>query len=198
MACENEHDRLDDAAPNEIERRLATFAPAAARVDRDRLMFLAGQAQALEVRSQKSEVRRSPGSPWLWPAAAISLGATSLALLVALAMRAEPQVVYRDVLAAQARQAESQMTPRVELDAVPITLTAARRPAMTAAAADNYVRTRDVALRMGLDALGRPRVSGIAGGGDEPAATYGGWLHSLTGSAEHDGDKSSLPLLPNM
>lgn len=221
MSHENEHDRLDPGEQRQIERRLAALAPAPAQLNRDRLMFLAGQASggrespdadafpkvdacdASEViRKQTLPARgRSSGRHGLWPAATMTLGATSLALLVALIARPQPQVVYRDreVLVVQPHKlAEQQRTPVAEASAVPITLAAVQRSGATSVPTDNYVRTRDVALRMGLDAIGGPRLSGFAGGDDGTFATYGNWLQSLTDSADGGGNKSSLSPLPNM
>lgn len=204
MAHENERDgldsRLSDAERSDTLRRLATLAPAAARVDRDRLMFLAGQAQGVEVRGQRSEVGRSIGAPWLWPAATASLGATSLALLVALCLRPEPQVVFRDreAPARQQQPAVARTMPVAEVGVIPITLAAAQRPAAVAIPTNNYVRTREVALRMGLDAIGSPRRGGMADGAGAAPETYGSWLQSLTVAADGDGSKSSLPSFPNM
>src|SRR5262245_1377184 len=78
-----------------VERALARVAPVPARIDRDRLMFLAGVASASsEPQPPTSDVQiperhrgRSPqhrsttsGSAWQWPAATAALAATSLAL----------------------------------------------------------------------------------------------------------------------
>jgi hypothetical protein len=57
--------------------------------------------------------------------------------------------------------------------------------------AENYLRTREVALRMGLDAIGRQ-----PSGSGQPAPTYGDMLLDLSGMKKPvSGDKppSSLP-----
>lgn len=193
MSHENERDGLgswlSDAERSDIERRLAALAPAGARVDRDRLMFLAGEAQGLEVRDMRSEVRRRGGSSWLWPAAAMTLGATSLALLMALFVRPETQIVYRDreVLVEQPQvPMQSQTTPVAETGTIPITLAVAQR-SPASIPTNNYVRTREVALRMGLDALGGPSREGAADVDDAMPETYGDWLQSLTATADREG-----------
>jgi len=173
----------DALAP--IEQTLAGFTPVGPRLDRDRLMFLAGQASA---RCQEpgdrgqgpglADIRVfAPSRHWLWPATAATFAATSLALLVALVMRPaiQPQIVYRDGTeavpvggnAAQPRAGAA----REELLAV--------RPAVwqpPAIPPDNYVHTRDVALRLGLDALGTTPISAAA---PAPTLNYLQLLDSL-------------------
>jgi hypothetical protein len=58
--------------------------------------------------------------------------------------------------------------------------------------ADNYVRSREVALRMGLDALGAPRVSG---GGSGSPLTYLDWLAGINREATSDGPQEAAPRL---
>lgn len=92
--------------PREIERLLGTFAARAPRVDRDRLMFLAGRAAAEAEANQRGELEQgaernaelvppthptsvvleSPQArtPWYWPVS--TLISTSLALLLAVAL----------------------------------------------------------------------------------------------------------------
>ena len=170
-----------------LEQTLRSFVPAPPRLDRDRLMFLAGAAsvQGSEVSGQVSEVARAKRA-WTWPAATAALAATSLALAIALVVRtnAPPQVVYvvRPVAAPS-------MSPQVAIQPerspnFPATTTdtvVAPRPATRSAStpqipADNYVRSREVALRMGLDALGTPRSSG---GGEASPMTYFDWLSGV-------------------
>ena len=187
MSHESENHKPDFGAVSPIEQTLANFVPARPQTDRDRLMFLAGQAS---VEAGKQEpvvsgqwpvadmvVHRRNGV-WLWPASSAVLAATSLALLVALLTRAvpQPQVVYRDRLVTVApveaakQSASRPATYEVSADVRP----AVWRP--SAIPQNNYVHVRDVALRLGLDALGAaPAVSDRSA----PAATYREILESL-------------------
>jgi hypothetical protein len=74
-----------DPEMTDLEGALGALRPAAARLDRDRLMFEAG--------------RRSAAAPahfrWAWPAVAASLAAVSLGQAAALNRRSEPTVVER-------------------------------------------------------------------------------------------------------
>jgi hypothetical protein len=73
---------------------------------------------------------------------------------------------------------------------------AARHPDVPA---NNYVRTRDVALRMGVDALGSPRSvgNGSAGDGSAGAMTYIDWLAGWN-QPEIPPDGASTTPPPNM
>lgn len=195
----NEHnDRTDEVTS--VERALAQFSPRAANVDRDRLMFLAGAA-AVEARSQVSGVRSQDvlrDSPsrrrfqLVWPAATVAMAATSLALAVALFLQPEPrvQIVYLDrpaaVAAAESPAAAPSFVEIVSPEipqhvAVPAMVQPTKTPQTATTRHDmpdsNYLRTREVALRMGLDALGSPR---SAGGAHSEAASYFDWLSGLT------------------
>ena len=65
------------------EARLGAFRPGPSRLDRDRVMFLAGRAS---VRRERSHVAR-PSVGWGWPAALASMTAMAGCLLVALVMQ---------------------------------------------------------------------------------------------------------------
>jgi len=159
---------------------LSGVSPSAPHIDRDRLMFLAGQAsvQGSEFRVQDSEsekVHARQNARWFWPASTAALAATSLALALALLARpvAGPQVVYierPEPVDTSTRKAESTAV----VAALPV-------PAGTlkvglTVPSDNYLRTREVALRMGLDAIGAPRAGGPA---SAIAPTYGNLLQGL-------------------
>jgi hypothetical protein len=133
-------------------------------------------------------------SNWLWPAATAALAATSLALAFALVVRSSPQVeivyVERPMTppAAELRsvtEPRQAMAPRVATDRPPVHR--APRARATVIPANNYVRTRDVALRLGLDALGSPR--GIGGG--ELAPTYQEWRQNTLGNESQWADPMS-------
>ncbi|MFC1596581.1 hypothetical protein ACFL5Q_01360 [Planctomycetota bacterium] len=65
------------------EARLGAFRPGPSRLDRDRVMFLAGRAS---VRWERSHAAR-PSVAWVWPAAFASMTAMAGGLLVALVMQ---------------------------------------------------------------------------------------------------------------
>ena len=196
------HDELSRENPDDlkqVQETLAALAPRPPQVDRDRLMFLAGAAaaggQRSGVGSRESAVVTSRNA-WLWPAATAALGATSLALAIALDVRSDapPQIVYVERPGMEAPQAIARANPTHESPAVAVKADApgatprvaeplaANRTAVPQVPTDNYLRSREVALRMGLDALGAPR----SGGGSTSAVTYLDWLAS-------QGDDSSSP-----
>jgi hypothetical protein len=147
-----------------------------------------------------ARLSRNGGRHWHWPATTAALAATSLALLMALVTRPaqQPRIVYRDrvIRAAAQPQEQSVLMPRpAQANAVPITLAVHQRQAIAVVPVDNYVRTREVALRMGLDAIGSPR---SLGGDGLPATSYGDWLQSLAGESRDKQRASGVPQLPNM
>ena len=183
-----------------VEQTLAALTPRPPQIDRDRLMFLAGAAS---VQGSGFGVSKARGA-WTWPAATAALAATSLALAIALVVRtnAPPQVVYVDRPAPAAPSMRPQVAiqperspnlPATVTDAVVAPRPAARSAQAPAVPADNYLRSREVALRMGLDALGSPRG---AGGNSASPMTYFDWLASLgddSSSAPESTADSSLP-----
>jgi hypothetical protein len=168
-----------------VEQALAAMAPAPPRVDRDQLMFLAGAASVSpEPRVQGSGFRVQRGM--VWPATSAALAATSLALAIMLVSRPAPpeRIVYRDREVPVAGPQEARLTePHV---ALPPQALASRPTARIPA--DNYLRSREVALRLGLDALGSS--PGGSTGGDSPAPTYRSFLDSFLPARQ---DVSSPP-----
>ena len=79
-----EQDRQDDL--NAFEAALAALTPRSDRLNRDRLMFLAGQASHRDTRPRRGS----------WPAAFVAMTTVAAGLLVALVAR-PPQVVERVV-----------------------------------------------------------------------------------------------------
>lgn len=77
-------DQAYDPGLAPLEAALAALAPTPARMDRDRLMFWAGQA---------TPARRS----WLWPCTTAALAAVNLALCGTLLLRPAPQPLERVV-----------------------------------------------------------------------------------------------------
>jgi hypothetical protein len=176
-----------------VERALAAVTPAPPRLDRDRLMFLAGAANLASGRRQPPDGSATSldyvpeqvhpiGKLTLparlaWPAAAAALAATSLALAIALLLRPAPaeRIVY---LPQPVRNEATPAAPNLDRPPVqPAALAAISRSSEREAPGQNYLQTRDVALRLGLDALGS-----LPGGGqaDSPPATYRSLLDALS------------------
>jgi hypothetical protein len=168
-----------------IERSLAGFTPAPPQVERDRLMFLAGQAN--------SDRRAGGVSSYIWPTATVAFATSSLILAATLFLRPEPaaRIVYRDrPVAAPARPVSARSEPLIA--SVP----APSREAPAPRVPDNhYLQTREVALRMGLDALGSPSRAS-----DLPSPiSYGDLLFRLSAGAMSP-TSAEIPLenRPNM
>ncbi|HEV3004753.1 MAG TPA: hypothetical protein VGX78_09840, partial [Pirellulales bacterium] len=87
----NEPERLPDGAMQRFEAQLASLSPRAAHFDRDRLMFLAGQA------SVSSAVTEPAHRGWAWSAAFSAMSALAAGLLLTLVLRAQPPEVVRIV-----------------------------------------------------------------------------------------------------
>jgi len=189
-----------------VEQTLAALSPQPPQIDRDRLMFLAGaasgQGSGFGVQGSGMAVPASASSrsAWLWPAATAALAATSLALAIALVVRtnAPAQIVHVDRPApaapALSPQVAIQPEPSSTLQSAATDSAVARsasRPASRRVPADNYLRSREVALRMGVDALGTPRA---AGGGAASPLTYFDWLAEFDdASAPAQQPNSALP-----
>lgn len=203
----SDHSEIPDDLKH-VEQSLAAMSPRPPQVDRDRLMFLAGAAAAGNQgpgASGQTPLMVAQRSSWLWPAATAALGATSLALAVALVVRtsAPPQIVYVDRPAPPIVQAAATPGPVQESTAPAEQIAAApaarvQRNELPQIPVNNYVRARDVALRMGLDALGGPRSSG---GGTTAAMTYFDWLaeqRAPAADADQPGDEPVADVLPRM
>ena len=162
-----------------VEKQLANLTPAAPRVDRDRLMFAAGQASAIAGGSP-SVARPQPPTVWLWPATtALMTAATILLATMLVWQRQSAGVVARPqanvVLAAAGDANESEpIVARREIwpwsDRVP----------------SGYLGVRYVALTQGVGALDRefPAVNGDAGK-LSPPATAGQLLEELLPTPQH-------------
>ena len=92
--------REDVQDRNELEAALGALVPRAERLNRDRIMFLAGQASVASNRWPAATPgttgpRRRAG--WAWPAAFVTMTGVAASLLVALTIRPAPQVTERIV-----------------------------------------------------------------------------------------------------
>ncbi|MGD2174169.1 MAG: hypothetical protein PVJ27_02110 [Candidatus Brocadiaceae bacterium] len=117
---------------NDLEKALSELHPAASRVDRDELMFRAGQLSA-------------PTRRGLWPAATALAAGLAIVLGVLLAARPAPQVRERVVVRAPTGRAEpAPPPPQVR----PVRLGRRRRPPVKG----SYLELRRSILTEGLNA----------------------------------------------
>jgi hypothetical protein len=176
-----------DGSLQRLEAELAALTPRAANVDRDRAMFLAGQA------SVGSPLARPSSRPWAWPAAFSAMTALAASLLVTMAIRPSVQVVERIVrvgveTASPAASNEANGDPRpadseqgLPSDVPPAV--AVLRPSPSKPAADaSYLGLRDRVLAMGIDSWpAQPRPAGD--GTNSPPVNY----HELLENLLHEG-----------
>jgi hypothetical protein len=147
-----------------LEAALATLAPMPGQINRDALLFRAGQASV-------------PRRGWVWPSAAAALGIVAMTLGAMLALRpAAPPVeriyVYVKEPAAPTLAATETAPPPSESELSPGTI-ARHEPPM------NYLQLQKQVMRWGVDgipdtpetspSLGQPlRREGLAGTPPEP------------------------------
>jgi len=125
-----------------IEAALGSLSPARSRLDRDRLMFQAGQ----------SSVRSRAMARWAWPSLAATLAAVALGEAAALAYRPGPRVVERLVVVPAPAPAPA---PAPGPAAVVILHQAPARPAAEASETASEGLRRQI-LRLGVDGLPEP------------------------------------------
>ncbi|MEX0938439.1 MAG: hypothetical protein WDZ59_11315 [Pirellulales bacterium] len=172
---------------NELERQLAALSPRASRLNRDQLMYLAGRAAA------ENDLGTGGVAAWVWPSATGVMTAVSVLLAMMLvlgnrsgvAMRDMPErgaQTVRDSSAASQDNAiakvnsprQSPIESTAEPPAPPVAddlpdSTLARGgylafPSVRASEA-GYIHLRNVALRMGTEAMGQTH---RASGGPQP------------------------------
>ena len=164
------YEQPDDNPLKPVEQALAAFSPQGPRLDRDRLMFLAGQASAAG--PHVAAIRNQPGRLWHVSTAALAVCAAALGVALVVRPAPEEKIVYRDRFVTVPAdvvpthgQTGGESTPQ------PAAEDFVSRPATLST--NNYLRTRDVAFRLGLDALGTQAGSGVS---SAPATTSRDWL----------------------
>jgi len=159
-----------------LEKSLAALVPAPGRIDRDQLLFRAGQASV-----------RSRPRGWLWPSASVFLAILIAGLGTALAMRSAPPVQERIVYvpAPEPRDPALASTPANS----PSTISRAQdrpvedwREAWIGSA--GYLYDRDQAIRWGVDAL--PSSPSMPYASETPS------LESMLGLPEKKAEQGSL------
>lgn len=198
---------IEAGASCELEQALATLRPSAGPIDRDRLMFLAGRAIG-ERTLGGQPCAGLVMSKWLWPSAtAVStLAATVLGVLLMVSHR--PLVVREPAHPHEAvpRQAvpptqfepyrgglppgtmasdNAGMASRNEIAAAPVEtarIDIARVDFIprTKLPRPSYFQKREVALSLGVEALGSPLGSGRA----EEQVAYREWLSDMVDGME--------------
>ena len=129
-----------DPALAGLEAALAALVPMPGRINRDALLFRAGQASVC-------------GRRWLWPGAAAVLGLVAAALGVVIAVRPAPRPVER-VLVVRVREPAPPdrvpVPPAAKPEPAPPVRVAATREPM------NYAQLEKQVLRWGLDGVPAP------------------------------------------
>jgi hypothetical protein len=129
-----------DPAMAGLEAALAALVPMPGRINRDVLLFRAGQAS----------VR---GRRWLWPGAAAVLGLVAATLGVLVLVRPAPQPVERVIVVRVREPAPPESVPAPPAakpePALPVTVAATREPM-------NYAQLEKQILRWGLDGVPAP------------------------------------------
>lgn len=174
-------------ASRRFETQLAALTPRVAALDRDRLMFLAGQASLPAARANQA------GRRWAWPAAFSGMTALAASLLVMLALRPAPRVVERIVRApveappphssrGQVGQHPGDPLARERTGNWLAAEIAPRWPRDKVVPGDSYLDVRDRVLAMGIDRW-QDDVASSATGRGESSASY----HELLDSLLHGG-----------
>jgi hypothetical protein len=158
----NDQDYPADLKP--IEAALSGLVPAAARVDRDRLMYLAGAAGHESMKSGSavdgSLRRRFSTKSFLWPLSTAALVLVSvLGALVAFRGTIE-RLVYVDRPGIKTNGPETAVVPRSSANLVPATHT--NEPTNA-----DYLVLRDRVLRNGVGVLDRRQGDTGNAGGEE-------------------------------
>jgi len=150
-----------------LEEQLAELAPAAVRVDRDRLMFAAGRAAAVAARSEEPGARSENALPlrWFWPAATALTTAASIFLAAMLAWQRDvDHVAAKPQVAGAAGVSDAAAQPATKSDAFDFDQYAVARGRWpwSGRPTSGYLALRYVALTEGVGAIG-----------EHPAATNG-------------------------
>lgn len=94
-----------------VEAELADLCPRDDRLDRERLIFRAGQASVAG--------RRGPTAAWAWPASLAGMTAVAATLLVMLLARPEPSVVERIRIVKMPVEPKGSAAPKDESPSAP-------------------------------------------------------------------------------
>lgn len=165
---------------------LGKLLPRPSRLDRDRLLFLAGQASVCSPAPLRQPERRR----WLWPAVSAVSTAAAIALAVLLALRPEPRVVREIVYLGRPEPSRAEteepgvVAPEFARKAFGSTGRAMAESTGSGGGftGPNYLELRRRVFEVGLAALPEPAPS--SGGPNEAAATQREMLREFLGDAE--------------
>lgn len=170
-----------------FEAELAALAPRVALFDRDRLMFLAGQASLSEAPGNQ------PARRWAWPAAFSGMTALAASLVLVLVTRPAAPVVERivrlpvemprqpDHREPNSRQPGDSLAHKATGDGLAREM-APRVPRDNSTAESSYLDLRDRVLAMGIDSWQDGGASSASGRVESPAS-----YHELLDSLLRDG-----------
>lgn len=198
----------DDDELGRFASALSALAPRESRIDRDRLMFLAGQQSAAVPRT---------GRRWLWPAATAVSTVAAVVLAVLLALRPEPAVVQivRNVYVDRSAPPAAETAPAKPLPDSPAIIAEAPAPPrrspvepwrpLRESAADlpsfdadrpaGYLALRQRVLAYGVDALSPPAPSpALASALQSRPETYGQLREEYLPRPDAETIRSSPPL----
>jgi hypothetical protein len=139
-------DSTSDPKLAALEKSLTALVPVPGRIDRDQLLFRAGQAS---VRTR----------PWLWPTSTALLAVVASVLGTALVMRPAPTTVDRVVYVPVPQPAGMSPAPRHQVvvsPSSPGTLSSVGDTENLWASSAEYLQQRNQAIRWGVDALPQP------------------------------------------
>jgi hypothetical protein len=156
------HERITvDSELRAIEEALGSLVAARSRIDRDLIMFRAGQAA----------VQRSPRSRRAWIASAASLGVIALAEAFALAHRPPPRIVERVVVVREPARPEVEASPERTVAPAPPASEAWSSGDVLALWRTPYERLAEQVLRYGLDGLPAPPATAWTGSEPQSSAS---------------------------
>lgn len=156
------HERITiDPELSAIEAALGSLVPARSRIDRDLVMFRAGQAAA----RAPSRSRRA------WIACAASLGLVALAEALLLAHRPPQPIVERVVVAREPAKPPVEVPHESAVAAKPAAPVSGSSANEFALGRTAYERLAEQVIRYGLDGLPAPAATAWAPAQPRPAAT---------------------------
>lgn len=179
-----EHEELRDKELSELEAALGGLLPRPSRLDRDRLLFLAGQASAL---GTPAAPKQAGGRHRLWPAVSAVSTAAAILFAVLLTVRPGPQVV-REIVYVERPEASQPVTeePRGEGEPAieafgPFDVANESTGRGPDGVTPSYLELRRRVFEVGLAALPEPAP---AGGLDRAPATQREMLREFLGDQE--------------
>jgi hypothetical protein len=133
--------RPDEKKLSELERLLAALPPRPTSLDRDNLLFRAGQ----------ESMKRS----WIWPLVAVTMSVATGCLAMVLVLRPAPEPIVRIVHVEASAPASRHAAPRPPDPNVPPVY-----PEQAPPSALSYWRMQQQALRFGVEGLPLPAADG--------------------------------------